>query len=154
MFELSWAELLLVAVLALLIIGPKDLPVVFKNLGKLVAQGQRLWRRLLLSMQQLEREVSQTSTPAQTTDWQQWLPEELRHLPADYLPGSMTAEQHAARQAEQQRILAQAASQVSPEIETAAKPPLPSSSIQESTLQSPSMQQQPAQPTATSGSTT
>lgn len=108
MFELSWAELLLVAVLALLIIGPKDLPLLFRNLGKVIGQGQRLWRKLLLSMQQLEREVSQTSQTTHSEDWHQWLPEQLRHLPADYLPGSMTAEQHAARQAEQQRYLEQA----------------------------------------------
>ncbi len=116
MFELSWAELLLVAVLALLIIGPKDLPPLFRNLGKVVGQGQRLWRKLLLSMQQLEREVSQSSTTANTEDWQQWLPESLRHLPADYLPGSMTAEQHAERQAEQQRYLEQARQHAKPEM--------------------------------------
>lgn len=123
MFELSWAELMLVAVLALLIIGPKDLPVLFRNLAKVVSQGQRLWRKLLLSMQQLEREVSQSTTPASNEDWQQWLPEQLRHLPADYLPGSMTAQQHAERQAEQQRWLAQ--SQLQQPIDTPAAIPAP-----------------------------
>jgi len=125
MFELSWAELLLVAVLALLIIGPKDLPVLFRNLGKVVGQGQRLWRKLLLSMQQLEREVSQSTPAASNEEWQQWLPEQLRHLPADYLPGSMTAEQHAARQAEQQHWLEQA--RLQPQVEqiatSSAQPP-------------------------------
>lgn len=123
MFELSWAELMLVAVLALLIIGPKDLPLLFRNLGKVVGQGQRLWRKLLLSMQQLEREVSQSSATTSNEDWQQWLPEQLRHLPADYLPGSMTAEQHAERQAEQQRYLEQARQQSHVE-QSAAAPSL------------------------------
>jgi sec-independent protein translocase protein TatB len=123
MFELSWAELMLVAVLALLIIGPKDLPVLFRNLAKVVSQGQRLWRKLLLSMQQLEREVNQSTTPASNEDWQQWLPEQLRHLPADYLPGSMTAQQHAERQAEQQRWLTQ--SQLQHTIDTPAAIPAP-----------------------------
>lgn len=121
MFELSWAELMLVALLALLIIGPKDLPLLFRNLGKVVGQGQRLWRKLLLSMQQLEREVSQSSATTSNEDWQQWLPEQLRHLPADYLPGSMTAEQHAERQAEQQRYLEQARQQ--PHVEQSAAAP-------------------------------
>jgi sec-independent protein translocase protein TatB len=149
MFELSWAELLLVAVLALLIIGPKDLPVLFRNLGKVVAQGQRLWRKLLLSMQQLEREVSQSTPAASNNEWQQWLPEQLRHLPADYLPGSMTAEQHAARQAEQQRYLEQARLQPNTEQSaTSSAQPAPQSTEPETMANSPGVAPAavPAQP--------
>ncbi len=100
MLDLSWSELLLVAVLALLVIGPKDLPAVFKAGGKLAAKGQRLYRSILRSMHQLEQEVTRSNNPAGVAEpsWEQLLPEEVRNLPADYLPGSMTAEQHAERQ--------------------------------------------------------
>lgn len=34
MFEISWSELLILAVVALIFIGPKDLPVFFNTLGR------------------------------------------------------------------------------------------------------------------------
>ena len=109
MLDLSWNELLLVAVLALLVIGPKDLPALFKTGGKLVAKGQRLYRSLLRSMQQLEQEVTRTNNPSATAEqsWEHLLPDEVRNLPADFLPGSMTAAQHA----ERQRLIAAAQQQ-------------------------------------------
>jgi len=109
MLDLSWNELLLVGVLALLVIGPKDLPALFKAGGKLVAKGQRLYRALLRSMQQLEQEVTRVNNPEGAPDpgWEYLLPDEVRNLPADYLPGSMSAEQYA----ERQRLVAQAQQQ-------------------------------------------
>ena len=34
MFEISWSELLILAVVVLIFVGPKDLPVFFNTLGK------------------------------------------------------------------------------------------------------------------------
>ena len=36
MFDLGWQELLLVAVVTLLVVGPKDLPKLFNKAGKLI----------------------------------------------------------------------------------------------------------------------
>lgn len=107
--DISWIELLFVAVLALLVIGPKDLPALFKAGGKVLAKGQRLYRSILRSMQQLEQEVARSDDPNARTEqgWEHLLPEEVRNLPADFLPGSMTAEQHA----ERHRLIAQAQQQ-------------------------------------------
>jgi sec-independent protein translocase protein TatB len=109
--DISWIELLFVAVLALLVIGPKDLPALFKAGGKVLAKGQRLYRSVLRSMQQLEQEVARSNDPrskdpnaSAEQGWEHLLPEEVRNLPADFLPGSMTAEQHA----ERHRLIAQA----------------------------------------------
>jgi len=38
MFDIAWSELLLIAVLALIFIGPKELPHVMKSLGKLMSK--------------------------------------------------------------------------------------------------------------------
>ncbi|MBT1064199.1 twin-arginine translocase TatA/TatE family subunit [Bowmanella sp. Y26] len=99
MFDLSWMELLFVGVLALLVIGPKDLPALFRTGGQLLAKVRRMYKDMLGSINQLEREVDIASGNSKQPDeqWRQWLPEEVRNLPADFQPGSMSAEQHAER---------------------------------------------------------
>jgi sec-independent protein translocase protein TatB len=41
MFDIAWSELLLIAVLALIFIGPKELPYVLNNLGRMTAKLRR-----------------------------------------------------------------------------------------------------------------
>src|SRR5579883_1544517 len=41
MFDIAWSELLLIAVLALIFIGPKELPHVLNNLGRMTAKLRR-----------------------------------------------------------------------------------------------------------------
>ncbi|GGD77618.1 Sec-independent protein translocase subunit TatA/TatB [Lacimicrobium alkaliphilum] len=99
MFDLSWIELLFCAVLALIVIGPKDLPKLFQAGGRLVAKSRKMYKDVLGNMKQLEREVDIASgNSTETQNWRQYLPDEVRHLPADFIPGSMTAEQHQQRQ--------------------------------------------------------
>ena len=35
MFDLGWTELLLIGIVALIVVGPKDLPMLFRKLGRL-----------------------------------------------------------------------------------------------------------------------
>ena len=44
MFDLGWQELLLVAVVTLLVVGPKDLPKLFNRAGKLVGNIRQISR--------------------------------------------------------------------------------------------------------------
>jgi sec-independent protein translocase protein TatB len=98
MFDLSWMELLFCAVLALIVIGPKDLPKLFKAVGQFIAKARKMYKNMLGSMQQLEREVDIASGKPQINEnWRDLLPDEVRHLPSDFLPGSMTAEQYQQR---------------------------------------------------------
>ncbi|KKB09449.1 Sec-independent protein translocase subunit TatA/TatB [Devosia chinhatensis] len=54
MLGLSWTELMVVGVVALIVIGPKDLPVVMGRIGKFVGQIQRMGR-------EFQREINKTT---------------------------------------------------------------------------------------------
>lgn len=54
MLGLSWTELLVVGIVALIVIGPKDLPVVMGRIGKVVGQIQRMGR-------DFQREINRTT---------------------------------------------------------------------------------------------
>lgn len=80
MFDLGWVELSFLAVLALIIVGPKDLPKLARGAGRLWSRAQRLYRHSLNSIQRLETEIDLASGPdgRQTTDYYALLPEHVR----------------------------------------------------------------------------
>ena len=58
MFDFAWSELALIAVVALVVIGPKDLPRVLRTVGHLGAQGARaIAREFQGSLEQMVREA-------------------------------------------------------------------------------------------------
>ena len=40
MFDLGWTELLVIGIVALIVIGPKDLPVMFRKVGQFVGKAR------------------------------------------------------------------------------------------------------------------
>lgn len=42
MFDLGWGEILVIAVVAILVVGPKDLPRLMKGIGEWVAKARRM----------------------------------------------------------------------------------------------------------------
>ncbi|MEO0744986.1 MAG: Sec-independent protein translocase protein TatB [Pseudomonadota bacterium] len=52
MFDLGWTEMLVVGVVALIVIGPKDLPVVFRNVGRWVGKARGMAREFSTAMNQ------------------------------------------------------------------------------------------------------
>lgn len=54
MLGLGWTEMLVIGVVALIFIGPKDLPVVMGRIGKVIGQVQRLGR-------EFQREINKTT---------------------------------------------------------------------------------------------
>lgn len=63
MLDLGWVELTFLAVLALVVVGPKDLPKLARGTGKLWARVQRFYRQSLQSLQKLENEIDLAEGP-------------------------------------------------------------------------------------------
>ncbi|MFL4470870.1 Sec-independent protein translocase protein TatB [Tateyamaria armeniaca] len=52
MFDLGWTEMLVVGIVALIVIGPKDLPVLFRNVGRWVGKAKGMAREFSTAMNQ------------------------------------------------------------------------------------------------------
>lgn len=50
MFDLGWTEMLVIGVVALIVIGPKDLPVMFRTLGQFVGKAKGMAREFSRAM--------------------------------------------------------------------------------------------------------
>src|SRR3569623_258917 len=76
MFGVGWTEMLLVGVVALVVIGPKDLPVVMKQLGKVVGTIRRMGS-------EFQRELNKTTGLDQLTDLRRSITEPLKQTAAE-----------------------------------------------------------------------
>lgn len=56
MFDIGWTELLLIGVVALIVIGPKDLPEMFRQLGRFTAKLRSMSRDFQRAMEQAANE--------------------------------------------------------------------------------------------------
>ncbi len=52
MFDLGWTELLLIGIVALIVVGPKDLPVMFRTLGRYTARLRAMARDFTRAMEE------------------------------------------------------------------------------------------------------
>ena len=57
MFDMSWSELLLIAVVALIVIGPKDLPKAVKTLAQFARKARTLAREFQSGFEEMAREA-------------------------------------------------------------------------------------------------
>jgi sec-independent protein translocase protein TatB len=76
MFGVGWTEMLLVGIVALVVIGPKDLPVVMARLGKMVATIRRLGG-------EFQREINKTTGLDTITDLRRSITEPLKQTAAE-----------------------------------------------------------------------
>ena len=56
MFDLGWSELLVIGIVALIVVGPKDLPVMFRKLGEFTGKARRMAREFQSAMNDAARE--------------------------------------------------------------------------------------------------
>lgn len=81
MFSLSWLELLFCAVLAIIVIGPKDLPKTARMLGAAARAVRRLYSETMGGLAKLEREIDLTDSRAPAAvRWEDFLPPEIAEL--------------------------------------------------------------------------
>ena len=52
MLDLGWSELLLIGVVALIVVGPKDLPIMFRTLGRLTARLRGMAREFTRALEE------------------------------------------------------------------------------------------------------
>lgn len=57
MFEIGWTELLLIGIVALIVIGPKDLPDMFRTMGRFTAKMRSMARDFQRAMDQAAKET-------------------------------------------------------------------------------------------------
>lgn len=50
MFGMGWTELLVVGIVALIVVGPKDLPVLFRNMGRFMGKAKGMAREFSRAM--------------------------------------------------------------------------------------------------------
>jgi sec-independent protein translocase protein TatB len=73
MFGAGWTEMLIIGIVALVVIGPKDLPVVMRKLGRVVRTVRRMG-------EEFQSELSKTTGLDQITDLKRSITEPLREF--------------------------------------------------------------------------
>ena len=56
MFDIGWSELLLIGVVALIVVGPQDLPKLFRSLGRMTAKARGMAREFSKAMEDAARD--------------------------------------------------------------------------------------------------
>ena len=113
MFDLGWTEMLVVGIVALIVIGPKDLPVLFRNVGRWVGKMRGMAREFSTAMNQaadeagvkdIQKTIKTATNPVGSAmdgvkDAARDVTSSLTNLDEDSATGQLAAEQ-AARKAE------------------------------------------------------
>ncbi len=117
MFDISWSEFLLIGIVALVVIGPKELPAVMRTLGQ--------WTRKVRSMAtEFQNQFQEAMREAEMTDLKKQVDDMARDV-ADFDPLKGVREDVANVGSEMQRSLGAPAEQTPPVPDASAEPALP-----------------------------
>lgn len=116
MFGLGWSEMVLVGIVALIVIGPKDLPGMFRTLGQFTGKAKRMAREFSRAMETAADEAGvndiSSSLKAATNPAKYGVDKIREATGMSYKPGSATAklsEERAASKAKLDTAMAKAA---------------------------------------------
>lgn len=90
MFDIGWSELLVIGIVALVVIGPKDLPQAFRIVGQWVAKARGLAREFQSHVDELMREADVQDMKREFRDMTR-VPE-FEELEADLMRGDLSPE--------------------------------------------------------------
>ena len=60
MFDIGWGELFLIGIVALIVVGPKDLPGLFRTVGQFTGKARGMAREFQRSLEQAANEAGMT----------------------------------------------------------------------------------------------
>lgn len=151
MFDIGWSELLVVGVVALIVVGPKDLPKMFRTLGEFTGKARRMAREFQSAMNRaaddsgvgdIASDMRKIANPKQfgmdklkdaTDDLKAWEPDEdtgpnTAKLAADRAEAKRKIDEAYAKRAEEKRLKEAAeAAEISEEPVLKPDPDAPSS---------------------------
>ena len=144
MFDLGWTELLVIGIVALIVVGPKDLPVLFKKGGQFVGRLKGMAREFSSAMNEaaddagvsdINKTLKAATNPMQTgfdgvkdaaSEFTKWTPEsETGKLAAERAEAAKKIHEATAKRAQEKRD-SEAASAAA--AETAQAKPTPAAS--------------------------
>lgn len=131
MFDLGWSELLVIGVVALIVVGPKDLPVLFRNVGRFVGKAKGMAREFSRAMNEAAddagvRDVAKTLKSAtnpvgSALDGVKDAARSLADVNPDSATGKLSAERDAAKKKIEANSARMAADRLKRQAEEAAK---------------------------------
>mgnify|MGYP000621317976 FL=1 len=144
MFDLGWTELLVIGIVALIVVGPKDLPVLFKKGGEFVGRLKGMAREFSSAMNEaaddagvsdINKTLKAATNPMQTgfdsvkdaaSEFTKWTPEsETGKLAAERAEAAKKIHEATAKRAQEKRDAETAAAAPA---ETAQAKPTPAAS--------------------------
>ncbi|NCX83500.1 MAG: twin-arginine translocase subunit TatB [Rhodobacteraceae bacterium] len=144
MFDLGWTELLVIGIVALIVVGPKDLPVLFKKGGEFVGRLKGMAREFSSAMNEaaddagvsdINKTLKAATNPMQTgfdsvkdaaSEFTKWTPEtETGKLAAERAEAAKKIHEATAKRAQEKRDAETAAAAPA---ETAQTKPIPAAS--------------------------
>jgi sec-independent protein translocase protein TatB len=115
MFGLGWAEIMVVGVVALIVIGPKELPVVFRKVGQFVGKAKAMAREFTTAMNDAADESGlkeAVDTVNSINDGVSDISEVSKKNWTDFIPGSETEKLAKKRVAKSKKLHVDAAKKV------------------------------------------
>ena len=90
MFGLGWAEIMVVGVVALIVIGPKELPVVFRKVGQFIGKAKAMAREFTTAMNEAADESGLKEAVDTVNDGVSGINEVSQKNWTDFIAGSET----------------------------------------------------------------